>query len=175
MRHLSTLLAVLLILGLSGCAGDMSDLERYAREVKARPGGRIEPVPELKPYQSFVYPGHERNPFDAGIFATRVIEDDPTAPAVAGIRPDQYRTREFLESFPLDTLRMVGTLTRDEDFYVLIRTPDRSIQRVSLGNYMGQNHGRITGISQTGVELMEIVPDGHGGYMERETTIALSE
>lgn len=158
---------------LSACAGDMSDLQAYVEEVKARPGRPIEPIPEIRPFEGFAYPGHQTNPFDPGLVAT--------APATAAGRPDSGvtidpdRPREYLESFPLDTLRMVGTLEQQGQLWGLIRTPDGTIQRVTQGNYMGQNYGKIIHLDETGITLREIIPDGFGGYMERETSVALSE
>jgi len=165
--------SVLLVAALSGCSGGMSDLEQYVEQTKARPGGRIEPIPEIQPHEVYVYPGHERDPFDASVIARRTAPDRPVSTSTITIDPN--RPQEYLESFPLDTLRMVGTLEQDGTDWALVRTPDRTIQRVTIGNYMGQNHGRITGISESGVDMTEIVPDGFGGYMERDSSIALSE
>ncbi|OOG22723.1 pilus assembly protein PilP [Thioalkalivibrio denitrificans] len=174
-RQLILLIAVvpLLTVGLSGCGQSMSDLEQYVEQTKARPGGRIEPMPEVITHEGFPYPGHTRDPFDSSILAPQIAADRPVATSTVTIDPD--RPQEYLESYPLDTLRMVGTLEQGGTHWALIRTPDRTIQRVASGNYMGQNHGRITGIRETGVDLTEIVPDGFGGYMERDTSIALSE
>ncbi|MEJ2515744.1 MAG: pilus assembly protein PilP [Gammaproteobacteria bacterium] len=163
---------VLLVLGtlaLAGCGRDMSDLDAYVAEVKARPGGKIEPLPEIKTYESFAYePGNARSPFVA-------TQPDAGGPATAGIRPDQRRTREFLENFPLDTLDMVGTLNLGGTVYGLVQTSDNLIHRVTVGNYLGQNDGRIVGITDTDIQLIEIIPDGLGGYTEREASISLGE
>lgn len=174
--HLIAMLAMvpLVAAALSGCGSGMSDLEQYVEQTKARPGGRIEPMPEVTPHEVFVYPGHERDPFDPAVLAPQQASQE--RPVSAGsVTIDANRPREYLETYPLDTLRMVGTLEQQGTQWALIRTPDRTIQRVTAGNYMGQNHGRITDISETGVDLTEIVPDGFGGYMERDTSIALSE
>lgn len=174
-RRLFAMLAVvpLVTATLTGCSSGMSDLEQYVEQTKARPGGRLEPIPEVRPHEVFVYPGHERDPFDASILAPAIAQDGPASVSTVTIDPN--RPKEYLESYPLDTLRMVGTMEQGGMQWALVRTPDRTIQRVTSGNYMGQNHGRITDISETGVELTEIVPDGFGGYMERDTSIALSE
>lgn len=158
---------------LSACAGDMSDLQAYVEEVKARPGRPIEPIPEIRPFEGFAYPGHDTNPFDPGLVANASVTEAGASDGGVTIDPD--RPREYLESFPLDSLRMVGTLERQGRLWGLIRTPDGTIQRVTQGNYMGQNHGKIIQLDETGITLREIIPDGFGGYKERETSVALSE
>ncbi|MBK1672709.1 pilus assembly protein PilP [Ectothiorhodospira shaposhnikovii] len=160
-------------LGLTGCGSDLSDLQRYVEQTKQRPGGRIEPIPEIVPHEVFVYPGHERDPFDSAAIVIRMAETAARSPSGVTIDPD--RTPEYLERFPLDTLRMVGTLEQSGMEWALVRTPERTIQRVTEGNYLGQNHGRIDRISSGGIEITEIVPDGFGGYMERSGSIALTE
>ena len=157
--------------GLAACAGDMDDLDRYINEVKARPGGRIEPLPEITPYEVFAYVADVeglRSPF---------VPDTPQAagPAAGGRRPDPERPAEFLEGFPLDTLRMVGTLDINDTVYGLVQTSDGLIHRVIPGNYMGQNDGRITDISDSEISLVEIISDGIGGYIERDAAIGLSD
>ena len=89
------------------------------------------------------------------------------------MRPDAERSREFLEQFPLDTLRMVGTMQLGDTNYGLIQTSDGLIHRVVPGNYMGQNDGRISTVTESDIELVEIISDGIGGYLERQAAIAL--
>lgn len=165
---------VLALLGLAvavtGCAGDNSDLERYIAEVKSRPGGRIEPLPVIQPHESFVYAAYDlRSPF---------VPDTPMGPPSAtrdDLRPDRKRSREFLEQFPLDTLSMVGTMTVGGTYYGLVQTPDTLVHRVQMGNYVGQNDGRIVSINEDEIEVIEIVSDGIGGYIEREASIGLDD
>ena len=95
--------------------------------------------------------------------------------ANSGTRPDRERSREFLEQFPLDTLRMVGTLTQGETGYGLVQTSDGIIHRVVPGQYMGQNDGRITTINESEIELIEIISDGIGGYVERDAAVGLAD
>lgn len=159
-------------LALGGCSGDMDDLDEYINTVKARPGGRIEPLPEITPYEVFVYSA------DAAGFRSPFIPDSPQASAgVAGngITPVLERSREFLEQFPLDTLRMVGTLSQGDIAYGLVQTSDGLIHRVVPGNYMGQNDGRITNINDSEIELIEIISDGIGGYVERDAAVGLAD
>ena len=156
---------------LAACGGDMDDLDSYINEIKARPGGRIEPLPEITPYEIFNYVADVeglRSPF---------VPDTPQSagPASGGTRPDPNRPSEFLESFPLDTLRMVGTLDINDTVYGLVQTSDGLIHRVIPGNYMGQNDGRITEITDSEINLVEIISDGIGGYIERDAAIGLSD
>jgi type IV pilus assembly protein PilP len=157
---------------LSACVGKNDDLDEYINKVKSTPGGRIEPLPEITPYEVFTYAA------DAEGVRSPFVPDTPqvtTTGADGGIRPDSDRSREFLEGFPLDTLRMVGTLNIASTTYGLVQTSDGLIHRVVPGNYMGQNDGRITDISESEIALVEIISDGIGGYIERDAAIGLSD
>lgn len=159
-------------LGLAACGGNMDDLDEYINEVKARPGGRIEPLPEITPYEVFMYVA------DAEGVRSPFIPDTPqsaTSGPAGGVGPDPDRITEFLEGFPLDTLRMVGTLYIGDTMYGLVQTADGLIHRVIPGNFLGQNDGRITTITESEVELVEIISDGIGGYIERDAAVSLSD
>jgi type IV pilus assembly protein PilP len=160
--------AALAVLSLSGCSNGMDELRQQVAEIKSRPGEAIDPLPEVKPYEAFAYnAGNLRSPFV------------PAAPArsdlAAGVRPDVKRPREFLEQFPLDTMRMVGTLQLQGRNYGLVQGKDGLVHRVAPGNFVGQNDGKIVGISSTKISIIEIVPDGLGGYIERPAALALTE
>ena len=162
---------VLVAFGLTACGGDMDELDTYVNDVKARPGDGIAALPEVTPYEAYTYVADKqglRSPF---------VPDTPqaTGAGVGGTRPDPDRSREYLESFPLDTLGMVGTLYIGETMYGLVQTSDGLIHRVVPGNYMGQNDGRITDISESEIVLMEIISDGIGGYIERDAAVGLSD
>ena len=160
------------MVGLTACGGDMDDLDQYINEVKARPGGRIDPLPEVKPYEGFTYVA------DAEGVRSPFVPDTPQVAAAGptgGVGPDPDRSPEFLEGFPLDTLSMVGTLYIGETMYGLVQTSDGLIHRVVPGNYLGQNDGRISDISESEIELVEIISDGIGGYIERDAAISLSD
>lgn len=159
-----------LLASLSACNQDMSDLQQYVMTVKARPPAPIEPIPEIKPYVRFIYPGHEVDPFDADM-----LKPEQAPGTDGGVSPDPNRVPEFLESFPLDSLRMVGTLNQGNDLWALIRIPDGAVHRVKVGNYLGKNYGKVTKVEETRVELLELVDNGFGGYKEQENAIALSE
>ncbi len=168
----SIVLLTLVAIGLTACGSDSDDLDRYINSVKARPGGRIEPLPEISPYEIFTYIA------DAEGIRSPFIPDTPQAIAglgADGVRKIDDRSPEFLEGFPLDTLRMVGTLDIADTMYGLIQTSDGLIHRVIPGNYMGQNDGRITNISESRIGLMEIISDGIGGWVQRDAAIGLSD
>ncbi len=127
----------------------------------------MQPLPEVKPYDSFKYEAQNlRSPFVPG------GSGESSSPSV---RPNVKRNREFLEQFPLDTMRMVGTLSMGGHRYGLVKTRDGRVIRVQAGNYIGQNEGHITQIDDSRITLTEIVPDGLGGYMERGASLALNE
>jgi type IV pilus assembly protein PilP len=165
------LLAAAVVLALTACSSNMSDLQAYVDRVKARPGGRIKPLPQIRPAPTYTYKAAgRRSPF---VPDTRQRQISTNPNAVNG--PDKNRPREFLEQFPLDTLKMVGTLDSKGNAYGLVETKDGLIHRVKVGNHMGQNYGRITAISDSKINLVEIVPDGLGGYIKRPAALALSD
>ncbi len=165
------LVLILSAASLAACGGDMDDLDQYINEIKAKPGGRIDPLPEITPYEVFTYVA------DAQGLRSPFVPDTPQASGAAGsgTRPDPDRSREYLESFPLDTLGMVGTLYIGETMYGLVQTADGLIHRVIPGNYVGQNDGRITEISESEIEVVEIISDGIGGYIERDAAVSLTD
>lgn len=167
------ILLLLMIGALAGCVSrDMSDLERYVNEVKSRKQGEIEPLPEIKQIETFAYrEDNRRNPFQP----TEQERTEEQEQQLNGLAPDPNRRKEELEAYALDSLRMVGTLKRDETTWALVRTKDKTIYRVKAGNYMGHNHGQITRIAENDIELTEIIPNGQGGYRERQASLALKE
>ena len=166
-----SLAAAVVAVSLSACGGANDDLRSYIDQMKARPGGRIEPLPQVQPAPTFAYePGNRRSPFlpDA---PQRRVSNDPNS--VDG--PDRNRPREFLEQFPLDTMHMVGTLADKRASFGLVQTADGLVHRVTVGNHMGQNFGRIVSISDSEIQLVEIISDGLGGYLERPAAIGLTD
>ena len=159
--------------GLVGCAsnGDTSDLTVYIAEVKARPEGSIEPLPPVRTFDPFIYSATAlRSPFDEPVVVTTV--EGTRNPDV---KPDPLRVKDFLESFNLDSLAMVGTLEQNGALWALVKDPTGGIHRVTVGNYVGKNHGKITSATTTQLSLVEIVADGLGGWVQRPRTIKLSE
>lgn len=170
-RILRALALTTVVVLLVGCGDRMQDLKQYVAQTKALRGGAIPPLPQIKPMETFTYDDvNLRSPFvpllqnfaNAGIGAS-----------TSGLHPDANRPREYLEQFPLDSLKMMGTITLNGVMYALIRDGDGVVHRVTVGNYMGQNFGKIIKIGQAGLILREIVPDGQGGWAERMTTVQL--
>ena len=160
---------------LSGCARDMSDLQTYVAEVKARKSTAIDPIPQMQPYEPYTYSrSGERSPFQP------IAKDEPATIEAASVppntlRPDLARNREPLEEFPLDGLRLLGTLEIRQQIYALVSAPDGIVHRTTYGDHMGQNFGKVVSISDAQVQLEEIVPNGFGGYIKRMALVALSE
>ena len=157
-----------LVLGLAGCGGgDMQDLHTFVAETGKDMQGKIEPLPEVKVYEPFSY-----NAFDL---------PDPFKPRKlstgggGGMQPDFNRPKEPLESFSLETLKMVGMLSKQGEIHAVIKTPDNAIYHVKEGNYAGQNFGLITQITASEVTLREIVQDSAGDWSERTSALILQE
>lgn len=161
-------LLLMVSLGLSACTGSgMDDLTDFVSDPGEGLRGKIEPLPEIKPYESFTY-----NAFDL---------PDPFKPRKllpgkgSGLQPDLARGKEKLEEYPLENLKMVGTLKQNNITYGLVKTSDGSLYRVKIGNYMGQNFGIITKITETELVMTEIVQDTTGNWTERNTSINLAD
>ncbi len=176
LRRAARAAAACLVAGsLAACSGNNTeDLRTYVEDVKSRQHPRVDPLPEFAPYETHLYQAQsDRDPFTPPVVSAP--KSEVAQASGTGISPDFNRAREPLESEPLDSLRMVGTLERAGSSWALVRMSDSTIHRVKPGNYLGQNHGKIVGITESEVELNEIVPDGLGGWMERQAALALSE
>ena len=158
---------------LAGCSGgDLSDLQQYVRAEKAKPPGRLTPVPEFKSYEIFYYSAAElRDPFKAFESDAEIV----SAPSGGIPGPDLTRNRETLESFPLDTLKFVGHLDMAGEEWAIITSPDSMVHRVKVGNYIGINFGKIVDVTESTLMLEEVVSDGRGGWIEREAALSLTE
>ncbi len=181
-RHVRTIFCLSLIAGLTACVSkDISDIEAEVAEIMARPGGRIEPLPEIKPYEAYDYQSGQtnaRNPFKLFYVMEKPeieegsVDDGLTEEMEREIR---NRNREELEQFELDSLRMVGTLDNEDNNWGIVLDPDGVVHRVSVGNYLGVNIGKIINIYEDRIELREIVQDSNGRWEEREAALALIE
>ncbi len=166
----STSLAVAACLILVGCAGDMQDLNQFVETTKGKYQGSVDPLPQIEPYQNYVYNAfNRRDPF------TEPVAEAPVAETAGGPQPDTQRRKEPLEFFPLDSLSMVGTMQQSGQVWGLIKDPEATIHRVQPGNHAGENYGEIIRISDDGIDLLEIVPDGLGAWIEREISLSLGE
>ena len=179
-RLAAILLASLLSLG--GCVlQDISDLELWMQEVLARPGGRIKPLPEIKPYEAYAYQSggiNARDPFVPFYQEIRTAEVEQAADAGLSEemnREIKHRNREELERFELDSVRMVGTIENSAQQWAIILDPEGLVHRVKPGNYMGRNIGKIISISEDRVELREIVKNAQGRWEERQAAVSLTE
>lgn len=159
---------------LAACSGndEMVALQDYVNRTVNRPPSAIEPLPEFVSYEAFTYSAASlRSPFDLPVDLSALLD----AQRSSEVRPDENRPKEALESFPLGALSMVGTLARDGQIWALIRDELNNVTRVARGNYMGRNHGRIVNITETQIDLVEIVPAGESGWMERPQTVVMGE
>ena len=172
-KSLQISFALFLVL-LSGCGNDFSDLNQYILSVKAEPKGAIAPLPEIKVVESFMFnPEGLRDPFKPLV---QPEQDEVAEQATGGgIKPDFTRRKEELEAFPLDVLKMVGTVNMNSNLWGLVKADDGTIHRVQVGNYIGKNHGKIIRISMDKIELMEIVPDKPGAWREQQTSLGIIE
>ncbi len=163
----------LALAALNGCSGnaDVSDLRQFIAEVDARPAGTIEPLPEFKPYEAFAYSAASmRSPFEPPVQVKPINPDAPRS----NVKPDPNRVPQYLEQFNIGELRMVGTLSRDDVLYGLIQDPNGGVHRVRPGDYMGTDYGRIVAVTETQIDLVEIVSDGQDGWLERARSVELS-
>lgn len=171
MKVVRACLLLTLLAGLSACGIiGMGDLEEFVAQEKAKKSAKIEPIPQIKQYEAFAYTeGARRDPFVAA------EQQRAGGGGGSGLQPDLRRNKEPLEEYPLDALRMVGTIELNNQIYALVKAPDRIVHRVMRGNHMGQNFGAIVKIDDAEITLTEIIPDGFGGWMQRPATLALAQ
>jgi type IV pilus assembly protein PilP len=167
--RLRVLPVVAALLALSACGGEShQDLRAWMAEQGKGARGKLDPLPQIKPYEPFAY-----NAFDLpDPFKPRKIEPTKGASKLA---PDLTRRKEPLEAFPLESLTMVGTLEKNRAIYALIRTPEKDVYQVRAGNHLGQDFGVITGITETDIRLRELVQDGAGDWTERMSSLQLQQ
>jgi type IV pilus assembly protein PilP len=159
--------AVALLLPLTGCMSSNDDLQSWVAEVKAKPAAPLDALPPLRTYPPIEYSAQGlRDPFSAPVSNSR----DASGPA-----PNPNRRKEALEAFPLDALRMVGTIGVDQGAVALVLAPDNVTYRVKLGDYVGQNDGKVVQVGAERIGLLELVSDGAGGWLERQASLALED
>jgi len=184
-RCIRLTVVVLAILGIAGCvSGDMSDLEKQVSEIMSKPGGRLEPLPEIKPYEAYVYESGKseaRNPFKRFYVVEQSLAiEESEGPVDDGLTEEmrneiQNRNREELERFELDSIKMVGTLQNEDNHWGIVLDPGGIVHRVKTGNYIGLNIGKITSIDEEQIEVREIIKDNSGRYGERKALLPLTE
>lgn len=171
LRAISLTVAVLM---LPGCGdSDIDDLVAFVKQVKEQPKGRIEPLPEFRPYESFTYKAAGlRSPFSPEVEVKTVTEQ---LAAKSNVKPDLNRPKEFLEQFNIESISLVGSIARfDDKLFALLRDSDGGVHRLDKGNYLGRNHGRVVDVVADKIEIIEIVPNGQGGWIERPRVIQVA-
>jgi type IV pilus assembly protein PilP len=167
MKRLLVPIAIAAVLG--GCSSEIDELKAFVRDSEKGLPRRIDPLPAVKPFEPFTYEG-----FDLpDPFKPRKLTG-PREGAGGGVAPDLNRRKEPLEAFPLESLKMVGTLSQSGETYALVRA-DKTLYRVKKGNYMGQNFGLITEVTEGDIKLKEIVQDSAGDWAERQSSLPLLE
>lgn len=165
--NVALLLAGLLLLG--GCSSSYGDLDKWIAETKERTKGQVGALPVVKTYDAFAYAAKDmRDPFTP--YQEEPVEQKQQ---LAGPRPGWVR--EALEQFPLDSLAFVGTLEKNGVQWGLVQGPDQTIYRVQVGNHLGKNYGEIVSINEQSILLKELIPNGSGGWVAREATLALPQ
>ncbi len=165
LRKVIALIALTVLVG--GCApeGGIRDLQQFTENAHKNPTPLVEPLPVIKPHETFVYTASElTDPFAASNL-------ERARPASSVKDPNANRRREPLEQFPLDSLAMVGTMFRQNTQWVIVRAPDGTIHSARPGNYLGQNNGKIEDISEEQIAILELVPGPSGDWEERAVNV----
>lgn len=167
------LMSLATLLALAGCSGDQDELRQWMEQQRKEAKPSVTP---LLPPKKFL-----PQPYEAGAgvdpFSTQKLS---VAIRQEAAQPNSLLTAEFnrrkepLEAYPLDSMAMVGSLTRDNRRYALLRV-DNLLYQVKVGDHLGQNFGLITKVSETEITLREIVQDAAGEYVERMSTLQLQE
>ena len=153
----------------ASCSSEIDELKSFVRDSEKGLPRRIEPLPPVKPFEPFTYEGFDLpDPFKPRKLAP------PKEGSGGGLAPDLNRRKEPLEAFPLEQLKMVGTLAMGNDMFAIVRA-DKTLYRVKKGNYMGQNFGLITDVTEGEIKLKEIVQDSAGDWAERQSVLPLLE
>jgi len=166
---------VMTLLLLAGCGDtDVQEVRSWMKEVDAQTRVKVPPLAEPKTFIPFAYAHKdEQDPFNPNKLLAELAKMAAQGGA-NGLRPDTARRKEFLETFPLDTIKMVGTIEKKGVIYAVLQV-DRSVHQVVVGQHLGQNYGRITSIDENSVNLKEIVQDATGDWVERMSKLELQE
>ncbi|MBM7423563.1 pilus assembly protein PilP [Spongiibacter marinus] len=152
-------------------SGQYADIDAFVAEKRAAPSGVIEPIPALQAYRAFTYTASGlRGPFTQPVDVKEIARLE----ASSNVKPNLEREREYLESFSIDALKMVGTVRLNKVLWALMKTPDGGVHRVKENNYLGRNHGKIMKVGDNFISVVEIVSTGGEGWVERPRSLELS-
>ena len=169
----AALLGVLLLI--SGCASGTDDLDKWVAAEKGKKGPPVPPLPVLRTFETFNYTYKDNDPDVRDPFGLSVADrQEAHSSTTNGPQPDQH-SKEPMESYPLDSLKMVGTIGGGPGIEALVKDPEGVVHRVHMHNYLGQNNGKVTAIAEDHIDLVELVSNGTGGWMEHQAKIALGE
>jgi len=171
-RHCLILLAGAALL--AGCSGsDVAEVKSWMADVDKNSHVNVKPLAEPKTFIPFAYSVREQtDPFDPNKLLAELAR--AAAQGNNPLRPDDKRRREFLETFPIDTMKMVGTITKGGVAYGLVQI-DRAVYQVKAGQWIGQNFGKVTGVADTAITIKETVQDAGGEWVERMSKLELQE
>ncbi|MFA5241300.1 MAG: pilus assembly protein PilP [Sulfuricella sp.] len=160
-----------LLVGIVGCGDQHDDLDQFVREGGQGMRGKVDPLPEVKPYEPFAYTVFEL----PEPFKPRKLKASTNVGGGGGLQPDLNRRKEPLESYELEKLKMVGTLQQNKLMYALIKAPDNSLHRVKNGNHLGVNFGKVTSVTESEVQVTEVIEDSSGEWSEKQSSVTLVE
>lgn len=165
-------LLILVLFTVAGCTGNneaLIEIQNYASRVVNRPAGQIAAPPEMISYEAFTYSAANlRGPFDIPLDVSLVTLSQQSN----NIQPNLDRVREPLEAFAIGTLYLRGIISRNNTIWGLIQDENNNLHYVMEGSYMGRNHGKVVSITESQINLVEIVPSGAGGWIERPQTVS---
>lgn len=173
MSPIRTVVVIVAMAVLAGCGNgnDFRDLDAYMNEMRLRAPGKIEPTPTFRSYPTFTYDAANlRSPFSRQVKADLAGRKHGSR----NVKPDPNRVKQYLEGFNIEQFEMVGTISNAAGSFALLRGAG-GVHRLKVGDYLGRNDGRIVAISASQVDVVEIVPDGQGTWLERPRTIPLKE
>jgi len=180
MRLLCRCLLIIGLFSLNGCSGENGDVVAYVDSVKKTAGGKINELPPAKPAIVEEYTAENlRSPFDESVVKEVVVENKDDVESETTVKqqpkPDASRTRYFLEKYPLNSFIMVGTLKKENHIWGIVEDQAGLVRVVKVGDYIGQNSGKIVSISEDSIKLIETVPDGNGGWTKINSEIVLKQ
>jgi len=172
MRNMKLLPLMAIASVLSACGGEMYDLELFIETTKTKHHGSVDELPIFPPYKTFEYTSEDlRDPFrpQTNIGYAQGQSDGN------GLRPEAQRLKEPLENYPIDDLKMVGLLQQKSQTWGLVKDSDGTIHRVQPGNFAGENHGKIIAVNENRIDIVELVPDGLSGWVNRDVALVMAD